>query len=479
LAIPFRRLISFLLITGPAFCQLDDATRKLSRDIFQQLIEINTTDSSGDNTAAARAMAQRLLDARYPASDVQVLVPEGRPNKGNLVARLRGPAGGALKPILFIGHLDVVEARRTDWTTDPFKFVEKDGYFYGRGTQDMKSQDAMLVTTFIRFKRERFQPVRDMILALTSDEEGGTANGVAWLLKNHRDLIDAEFVLNADSGGVSTEKGKPIDVEVAAAEKVYADFQLTVSSPGGHSSIPVPDNAIYHLAAALGRLEHFAFPFELNGVTRVYFERLATHETAQNAADMNAMLRNPPDLKAVARLSSDPHFNSLLHTTCVATRLDAGHANNALPQTAKAVVNCRILPGHSPDEVRKQLIGILADPKILVQYLDGGSGKVADHVPNETGPLPGPPRADVLQPLARVADSLWPGAPVIVDMETGASDSKYTYAAGMPSFGIGEEAIDHDDIRAHGKDERLRISSYYEGVDFFYRYMKAMGSPAR
>ena len=479
MAIPFQRLISLLLIASSAFAQLDDSTRKLSRDIFQQLIEINTTDSAGDNTAAARAMAQRLLDAGYVASDVQVLVPEGRPNKGNLVARLRGPAGGALKPILFIGHLDVVEALRTDWTTDPFKFIEKDGYFYGRGTQDMKSQDAMLVTTFIRFKREGFQPVRDMILALTSDEEGGTANGVDWLLKHHRDLIDAEFVLNADSGGVSTEKGKPIDVEVAAAEKVYADFQLTVTNPGGHSSIPVPDNAIYHLADALARLEHFAFPFELNGVTRAYFERLATHETAQNATDMKAMLRNPPDLKAVARLSLDPHFNSLLHTTCVATKLNAGHANNALPQTAQAVVNCRILPGHSPEEVRKQLIGILADPKVVVQYLDGGSGKVADHVPNEAGPLPGPPRADVLQPLEKVADSLWPGAPVVVDMETGASDSKYTYAAGMPSFGIGEEAIDHDDIRAHGKDERLRVTSYYEGVDFFYRYMKALGSATR
>jgi acetylornithine deacetylase/succinyl-diaminopimelate desuccinylase-like protein len=318
-----------------------------------------------------------------------------------------------------------------------------------------------------------------MILALTSDEEGGTANGVNWLLKNHRDLIDAEFVLNADSGGVMTEKGKPVDVEVSAAEKVYADFQLTVTNPGGHSSMPVPDNAIYHLADALGRLEHAAFPFELNGVTRVYFERLAAHETPQTAADMRAMLRNPPDLKAVARLSTDPHFNSLLHTTCVATRLDAGHANNALPQTAKAVVNCRILPGHSPDEVRKQLVAILADPKVIVQYLDGGSGKVADHVPTEAGPLPGPPRADVLEPLQKLADSLWPGAPVVVDMETGASDSKYTYAAGMPSFGIGEEAIDHDDIRAHGKDERLRVSSFYEGVDFFYRYMKALGSAAR
>jgi acetylornithine deacetylase/succinyl-diaminopimelate desuccinylase-like protein len=426
-----------VFLRAPAIAQIDDATRKLSHDIFKQLIEINTTDSSGDNTAAARAMAKRLLDAGYPESDVKVLVPASRPNKGNLVARLHGQSNSSLKPILMIGHLDVVEALRADWTTDPFQFVEKDGFFYGRGTQDMKSQDAMMVTTLIRFKKEGYRPSRDLILALTSDEEGGTANGVDWLLKNHRDLIDAEFVLNADSGGVMTDKGKPVDVEVAAAEKLYADFQLTVTNPGGHSSMPVPDNAIYHLADALGRLEHSSFPFELNGVTRAYFERLATHETAQNAADMKAILRNPPDRAAAARLSADPHFNALLHTTCVATRLNAGHANKALPQTAQAIVNCRILPGHAAEEVRMELIGTLADPKVVVRYVDGSTGKMTDRAPDKAGPLPGAPRADVLKPLERVADSLWPGAPVVVDMETGASDSKYTITAGMPSFGVG------------------------------------------
>ncbi len=446
--VSLRGIIIAAVLLVPAIAQIDDGTRKLSRDIFKQLIEINTTDSSGDNTAAAQAMARRLLDAGYPDSDVKVLVPAGRANKGNLVARLHGT--GQAKPILIIGHLDVVEALRGDWTTDPFQFIEKDGFFYGRGTQDMKSQDAMLVTTFIHFKKEGYKPSRDLILALTSDEEGGTANGVDWLLKNHRDLIDAEFVLNADSGGVMTDKGKPIDVEVAGAEKLYADFQFTVTNPGGHSSMPVPDNAIYHLADALGRLEHSSFPFELNGVTRAYFERLAANRTAQNAADMKAMLGNPPDRAAIARLSTDPHYNSLLHTTCVATRLNAGHANNALPQTAQAIVNCRILPGHAPEEVRQELIGKLADPRVVVRYVDGSSGKVSDRAPDKAGPLPGAPRADVLKPLEHVADALWPGAPVVVDMETGASDSTYTIAAGMPSYGIGEEAIDHDDSRAHG-----------------------------
>jgi acetylornithine deacetylase/succinyl-diaminopimelate desuccinylase-like protein len=472
-----RFLIAFLVCSSLA-AQLDSGTRQLSHDILKQLIEINTTDSSGDNTAAARAMAKRLLDAGFPAADVTVLVPADRPNKGNVVVRLHGAPGGTLKPILLIGHLDVVEALRADWTTDPFQLVEKDGYFYGRGTQDMKSQDVAMLTTFIRFRKEGYTPPRDLILALTSDEEGGTANGVDWLLRNHRSLIDAEFVLNGDAGGVNTEKGKPIDVEIAATEKLYADFQLTVTNPGGHSSLPVPDNAIYRLADALGRLEHAPFPFELNPVTRAYFEKLSTHETPRNAADMKAMLRTPPDAAAIARLSEDPHYNSLIHTTCVATRLNAGHANNALPQTAQAIVNCRILPGHSPEEVRQDLVRKLADPRVAVRYIDSNTGKTEDIAPGQPGLEPSTPRSDVVRAMERVADAMWPGAPVVVDMETGASDSKYTMAAGMPSFGVGELAVDHDDVRAHGKDERVRVDSFYECVDFFNRYLKAL-APAR
>jgi acetylornithine deacetylase/succinyl-diaminopimelate desuccinylase-like protein len=466
----------FLLLVGAlAAAPLDEATRQLARDIFQQLIEINTTDSVGSTTVAAEAMAKRLIAAGFAAEDVKVLGPNAR--KGNMVARYHGTGSAGLKPILIIGHLDVVEARREDWTTDPFQFVEKDGYFYGRGTQDMKSQDAMMVTTFIRFRKEGYKPARDLILALTSDEEGGTANGVDWLLKNHRELIDAEFVLNADAGGVVTDKGKPVDVEVAAAEKLYADFELTVTNPGGHSSLPVPENAIYRLAEALGKIAHYTFPFELNGVTRAYFEGLAAHEKGPGGADMQAMLRTPPDQAAIARVSADPHYNALLHTTCVATRLNAGHANNALPQTAQALINCRILPGHTPESVRQELLRVVADPKVEVKYV--GSLNRDGSAAAQAGPLPGPPRADIIKPLERVADVLWPGAPVVVDMETGASDSKYTYAAGMPSYGIGEEAIDRDDVRAHGKDERLRVSSFYEGVDFFYRYLKAVSSASK
>jgi len=459
------------VISAPVLpAQIDPGTRQLAHDIFQQLIEINTTDSVGSTTVAADAMARRLRDAGFPAGDVVVLGPN--PRKGNMVARLHGT--GAHRPVLLIGHLDVVEALRSDWTTDPFQFVEKDGYFYGRGTQDMKSDDAIWVTEFIRFKQEGFKPDRDLILALTADEEGGVANGVDWLIKNHRDLVDAEFVLNSDGGGVDTDNGKPVIISMDASEKLYADFQLTVTNPGGHSSLPVPDNAIYHLADALGRLEHFQFPLELNDVTRTYFERMASVETGQVAADMRAILNNPPDAAAAGRLSLDPLQNAELRTTCVATRLDAGHANNALPQSAHANVNCRILPGHTREEVRQTLIGIFADPQVEVRYLD--HGRVLDSAPNDQALPPVKLRPDVMNTLEKIAGEMWPGAPVIPTMATGASDGVYTNAANMPTYGISGIAIDMNDVRAHGRDERLRVESFYQGVDFYYRYLKALTS---
>lgn len=450
---------------------LDDATRRLARDIFQELIEINTTDSVGNVTTAANAMSKRLLDAGFAPADVKVLGPNER--KGNLVARIHG--SGAARPVLLMGHLDVVEARPEDWTTDPFRFLEKDGYFYGRGTQDMKGNDAALVTTFIRFKKENYRPDRDLILALTADEEGGKSNGVEWLLKQHRDLVDAAFAINADAGGVTGEHGKPVNVDVEASEKLYADFQVVATNPGGHSSLPRPDNAIYELTDALGRLERTPFPVELNAVTRTYFERRAALEPAQVKADMNAVLHNPPDPAAVQRLSKDPRYNSMLRTTCVATRLNAGHANNALPQMAEANVNCRILPGHSPAEIRAKLMQVFADPKLTVKYVDN-AGSIAARPPDSTGFPPIMPPAEVLKPLEKVAAEMWPGIPVIPDMETGASDSVYTVAAHIPSYGINGLLIDQDDVRAHGKDERVRVADYYGGVEFYYRYLRALTS---
>ena len=465
--------LAWLLVLGGSLAAagIDEGTRQLSRDIFRELIEINTTDSVGSTTRAAEAMAKRLRDAGFPAADVQVLGPNER--KGNLVARLHG--SGREKPVLIIGHLDVVEARRADWSTDPFQFVEKDGYFYGRGTQDMKVNDAILITTFIRFHREHYVPDRDLILALTADEEGGKFNGVEWLLEKHRDLIEAAFVLNADSGGVTTVDGKPVNVDLEASEKQYADFQLTAVNPGGHSSLPKPDNAIYHIADALERLEHAPFPVELNSVTRTYFERRAALEDGQVKADMNGILHTPPDPGAVERLSREPRYNSMLRTTCVATRLSGGHANNALPQSAGAIVNCRILPGHSPEETRQALLRIFDDGKVTVRYV-ASDGAVEDRAPDTKGFPTVLPPPEVLQPLEKVAAEMWPGAPVIPEMETGASDSVHTMKAGIPSYGINGVGIDQDDIRAHGKDERVRAGSFYEGVDFYYRFLKALGA---
>jgi acetylornithine deacetylase/succinyl-diaminopimelate desuccinylase-like protein len=462
--------LCFLFFTPATQAQIDDATRKLSHDIFKQLIEINSTDSVGSVTAAAEAVAQRFRDAGFAETDMQLLGPNDR--KKNLVVRLHGT--GKRKPLLLIGHLDVVEAHREDWTTDPFSFVEKDGFYYGRGTQDMKSGDAIMATTLIRFKKEGFIPDRDIILALTADEEGGKSNGVDWLLKNHRELIDAEMVFNHDGGGILSDKGKAVMMTVDATEKLYQDFQLSVTNPGGHSSLPRPDNAIYALAAGLARLQNYQFPFELNEVTRAYYERMAKVETPERAAEIKEMLKNPPDAGAVARLSQDPIDNSTIHTTCVATRFNAGHANNALPQRAEANVNCRILPGHPAEEVREELIKVFADPKITVRYAENTG--VSDTPPNRKSFPPPPLRQDVFGPLEKITSEMWPGIPVIPEMATGASDGVYTMGVGWPTYGIAGIAIDRDDIRAHGRDERLGVESYYKGVDFYYRFLKAVTS---
>ena len=463
---------ALLCATAPAQPP-DNDFHQLAHDIFKQLIEINTTDSVGNVSTAAEAMAQRFRDAGFPDSDLHILGPNDR--KKNLVARLHG--NGSKKPLLIIAHLDVVEAKRSDWTTDPFQFVEKDGYFYGRGTQDMKDSDAIAVVSMIRMKKEGFVPDRDIILALTADEEGGKSNGVDWLLQNHRDLIDAEVALNPDSGGVDADKGKATIVSVEATEKLYADYQLVANDIGGHSSVPHGNNPIYRIADALTRLEQYKFPFELNPVTRVFFEKTAAQMPAQTAADMRAILKTPPDQAAIARLSKDPTYNSTLHTTCVATLISGGHAHNALPGAAEANVNCRILPGHSPEEVRQQLIKVFADDKITVNYVNNAGG-ISHGAPTRVGLPPPPPAPAIFDPLDRVAAKFWPGVPVVPDMETGASDSIYTMAAGIPSYGINGVLIDHDDDRAHGKDERVLETSFYRGADFYYEFLKAVTSPS-
>jgi acetylornithine deacetylase/succinyl-diaminopimelate desuccinylase-like protein len=450
---------------GNLRAQSNDATNKLARDIYKQLIEINTTDSIGGTTVAAEAMARRLRDAGYPPSDVQVIGPNAR--KGNLVARLRGT--GAQKPMLLICHLDVVEARREDWSMDPFQFIEKDGYFYGRGSGDIKDGDAILMAAMIRMKQEGFKPDRDIILALTADEEGGTSNGVEWLIKNHRDLIDAEFILNPDAGDFELDKGKKLLVGVQAAEKLYQDFDLKVTNPGGHSSLPGKENAIYELAEGLTRLEHYQFPFELSEVTREYFKREADIVGGSTGADMKAILKTPPGAAAIARLSESPFYNARMRTTCVATRLEGGHANNALPGTARANVNCRIVPGHTPDEVQTTLEKVLADPKISVsQIAASGSGLRS----NPLSTL----QPNVMSAIEKVAAEMWPGVPVVPVLDAGASDGAISRAAGFPTYGIPGVFMDVDDDRSHGRDERIRVASFYEGVDFYYRLIKTLST---
>lgn len=459
------------MVSAGAAQELSAGDRGLARDVFKELIEINSTDSVGSVTKAAEAMRGRLLSAGFAAEDLKLLGPNER--KMNLVAIYHGRAGSALKPILAICHLDVVEAKREDWTTDPFVFTEKDGFFYGRGTQDIKEGDAALVVSLMRMKREGYVPDRDLVVALTADEEGGKSNGVDWLERNQPELMRAEFVINPDAGGVYGEKGVAKVFDVEATEKTYADFQVRATNKGGHSSLPVPDNAIYHVADALGRLEKTPFPVELNEVTRAYFEKMATIETGQRAADMRSVLKAPMDAAAAGRLSADPMYNSTLRTTCVATMMTAGHAPNALPGKAQANVNCRILPGHSAEEVRQKLIGIFADTTLTVEYVSD-AGMVTAEGPTRMSAPPPPVNAAVRGALVKVVGKMWPGLPVVPTMEAGASDSIYTTAAGVPSYGLNGFQIDEDDVRAHGKDERLGVEAFYRGVEFTYLYLKAL-----
>lgn len=455
-----------LAVAAPARAQqTGDRDQRLARALLAELVGINTTLEHGNTTPAALAMAARLRAGGFPDSDV-VVVGAGETNR-NLVARLRGT--GRRRPILLLAHLDVVEALPADWSLDPFTLTERDGYFYGRGTSDIKDMAAIFVATLLRLKREGFVPDRDIILALTAGEETGVDNGVRWLLANRRDLIDAQYCINGDAGDPLERDGRRVARVVEASEKVYHDLRLEVHNPGGHSSLPVADNAIYRLAAALERLAAFRFPVSLNDVTRAYFERMAATQPPDVAGDMRAVARVPMDTAAAARLSArSPLFNSILRTTCVATRLDAGHANNALPQTARAVVNCRMLPQDPVERVEATLRAVVADSAVAVVPIDTA-------IPSPPSPLV----PEVFGPLERVTHALWPGVPVIPNMETGATDGLYLRNAGMPVYGVSSVFLDADDIRAHGRDERIRVSDYYAGAEFSYRFVKALAEPAR
>lgn len=466
-----------LAVSGAAVAQgpqLPEQDRVLARQIFKEFVEINSQDSNGSVTKVAEAARAELLKAGFAPEDLILAGPNDR--KMNLVVRYHGAAGSTLKPILIIGHIDVVEARREDWSTDPYEFVEKDGFFYGRGTQDMKDSDAIAVESLIRLKREGWVPKRDITLALTADEEGGKSNGVSWLLKNRPELMQAEFVLNPDSGGVTSHDGKAVAMGVEATEKTYADFKLTATNPGGHSSLPRPDNAIYELMHALDKLEAHPFPIELNPVSREELKEEAKAMPAEKAKLTAGVLATPMDEKAVAEFVKAPDENALLRTTCVATMLAGGRAPNALPAEATANVNCRILPGHSQEQTRQELIRIFADPNLKVEYM-ADDGTISETAPSRESLAPPPPLPQVFDPLRAVTAEMWPGIPVIPVMEVGASDSIYTMMAGLPSYGVNGVAIDEGDERMHGRDERVRAESFYRGTEFYYLYLKALTKP--
>lgn len=456
-------LVATSLITASFYAQTADSplnpTQQLAREIFAEMIAIPSTESGVGSTPVAEAIARRLKAAGYPESEVQVIGPEER--KKNLVVRLRGRSGTQAKPILLLAHIDVVEAPLEQWATNPFELVEKDGYFYGRGTSDIKDGAAILAANMIRWKREGWVPERDIIMALTADEEGGPANGVEWLLKTHRPLIDAEYCLNTDGGDFQLRDGKPLLTTFETAEKWYSDWTLETHNPGGHSSIPREDNAVYQLAAALQKLQALSFPAQLSETSRAYFRAQAALHTGQAAIDMKAAADG--DTKAIERLSEDPFYNSLLRTTCVATMVEAGHARNALPQVARANVNCRATPQTTVQEIESALKQTIGD-----------SGVTVTAAGTWTGSPESPLNHQVMAAMQQTVNSIWPGVPVVPFMETGATDGRTLRLAGIPVYAVSGVFIDMHDVRAHGRNERIPVNSFYEGLEFYYWFVKAV-----
>jgi acetylornithine deacetylase/succinyl-diaminopimelate desuccinylase-like protein len=436
--------------------------QKLAHDLLRDMIAIHSVHDVGTRDVA-RVVANALIAGGFSPADVHVLPEPNFPHQVNVVVRLKGKGKG--KPVLWIGHMDVVEALPKDWTVPPYKLTEKDGYFYGRGTSDMKDEDAAVAASLIRLKKEGFVPDRDIIAAFTADEEVGLEqDGPAFLLREHRDLVDAGLVVNPDGGSGEIRNGRRVDFAVETSQKIYATFTFATTNKGGHSSLPRPDNAIYELAAGLTKLAQFQFPFATNATTRLYFQRMAAQTAGQTRADMLAVAASDkPDPAAAERLAKGPALNAILHTTCVATMQSGGVQENALPSSATATIQCRIMPNETVEGTRKTLETLVADPGIKVTLAE----------PVVSGPE-SPPTPQLLASVETVVHAMWPGVPVIPVMAAGASDSLYTRSAGIASYGIGGGWNDVDDIRMHGRDERHEVSDFYQSVEFTYRLMKEL-----
>jgi acetylornithine deacetylase/succinyl-diaminopimelate desuccinylase-like protein len=441
-------------VATPAQAQQLSPERAQFRAIYEELVEIDTSPTSGNCTIAAEAMARHLRNAGYSESDVRVIVPDGAPGDGNLVATLRGSS--RQRAILLLAHIDVVDARREDWERDPFTLVEEDGFFYGRGTADDKAMAAVWVDLMVRLRRENARPRRTIRMALTCGEEtSNRVNGVEYLLNNHRDLVAADFALNEGAGGTLGEDGRPVVFNVQAGEKIHQVYTLEVTNPGGHSSRPVPDNAIYRLSRGLGRLAQHNFPVEVTPVTRTFFERMAPIVGGESGIAMTALAANPADAQAAATLARDPSYNAMLRTTCVATQLDAGHAANALPQRARATLSCRVMQGTTPEQVQDALRAVMADPQIDVQIVRRREGSQAP-----------PLTRAIMGPIERVVARMWPGTPIVPVMTVGATDGRFLNTAGIPTYGVSGMFATPGETNAHGLNEKMRVQSLYEGRDF-------------
>ena len=460
-------MLSKLLMTGALLALAAGAMaqpdREAFRAIYEEMVEIDSSPTTGSCTKVVRAAESRLRAAGFADDAVQVVIPDGRPDDGNLVARIRA-ANATRKAVLLLAHIDVVDARREDWERDPFTLVEENGYFYGRGSADDKSMAAVFLDLLIRLEQERgFAPTRDLIMALTCGEEtSDRVNGVDYLLTNKRELIDAAFAINEGAGGLLSDDGKPLVLEVQAGEKIHQVYELVVTNPGGHSSRPEPDNAIYRLAAATQKVAQLSFPIEITPVVREYLRITGPLLGGPIGDAMRAVAKDPADAAALATLMSDPTYNAQIHTTCVATQLDAGHAANALPQRAAATLSCRIMQGTTPEQVKERLETAIADRQVAVNIVRRRSGSPAPEL-----------TAEIMEPVRTMAAKLWPGVPVAPIMLVGATDGRFLMNAGIPTYGLSGMFATPDETNAHGLNEKRRVRSLYEGREFLEGIVRA------